>query len=297
MDKRQVASQIRRVSPMLYRVGYTLYFRLGGLLDMPRYLLARCTKRPYFGPLMLAGQTQPARDVHMRNAIRRLIEEERKEGGKERPICVLEIGSWAGQSAILWGTELVRAACPGRIFCIDPWGPFSRGTQVGINTGTLQMDRVAERDKIFPLFWHNVKSAGLAGIVLPLRCKSEDLIPYLRPGAFDLVFVDGSHAYSDFLKDLVLSAPLVRESGFMCGDDLELQRDEVDVSFAEKYRERDFVTDPKTQRDYHPGVCLGVSDFFKRRISSHDGLWIVRRNGECWTDVDVREVPPRQAST
>jgi predicted O-methyltransferase YrrM len=215
-----------------------------------------------------------------------LIDQKRKEGRREE-LRVLEIGSWAGQSAILWGTELVRSGYPGKVYCVDPWMPFADESQIGVNNGIQLMDEVARRDKIFPLFWHNVKASGLADVIVPLRCKSADFLPYLKPNSFDLVFVDGSHAYSQFMNDLALAAPLVRQSGFICGDDLELQSDEVDLSTAERDGEKDFITDPRTQREYHPGVCLGVSRFFKRKVSVYDGFWIARKNLDHWTDVQL----------
>lgn len=264
------------------KVTRSLFVRFGGLLEILRYFFSLIARKPYFGPFMLANQTWPIREPHMRRAIRMLIEE-----GKKEELRVLEIGSWAGQSAIIWGSELVRSASPGKVFCVDPWAPFTYGNQVGVNIATLKMDSVARRDRIYPLFWHNVKSSGLAGHVLPLRCKSTELLPYLIPGSFDLVFVDGSHAYTDFLADLSLVAPLVKQSGFMCGDDLEFQSDEVDLSFAEELREKDFVTDPKTRRNYHPGVCLGISHFFKRRVSVYDGFWVVRKVQSGWDNVQL----------
>lgn len=185
MDKEQIALQIRKISPGLYRIVHGLY----RCLDMPRYIISRAIGRPYFGPLMLSAQTWPSRQPHMRKAIQNKIKEVKQER------CdILEIGSWAGQSAILWGTELLRSESPGKVFCVDPWAPFSNGNQVGSNKATLQMDRVATRDKIFPLFWHNVRSSGLSDLVFPIRCKSKDILTYLKPESFDLVFVDGSHA-------------------------------------------------------------------------------------------------------
>lgn len=199
---------------------------------------------------------------------------------------MLEIGSWAGQSAILWASEIARSGCPGRVFCIDPWMPFATREQVDVNAVTI-MNKIARRDKIFPLFWHNVKSSGLSQIIIPLRGRSNDLLPLLKPMSFDLVFVDGSHAYSDFISDLHLATPLVKDGGVICGDDLEIQQDEVDTAFAEHNREKDFVTDLRSGRGYHPGVCLGVAHFFKRRISCFDGFWIQRRTGDRWVDVHI----------
>ena len=286
MDKRQVSAQIMKASPALYRAAYSLYFRLGGLLDQPRYLSCLLRNKPYFGPAMLASQTRPSRASHMRRSIQMLIDQKKKETGRDE-IRILEIGSWAGQSTLLWGAELARSGYPGKVYCIDPWMPFALGSQIGINDGTRLMDDVARRDKIFPLFWHNVRSSGLTDWILPLRGKSADVLPCLKPNSFDLVFIDGSHAYSPFLNDLTLAAPLIKQSGFICGDDLELQSEEIDLSIAELNKERDYINDPKTQFQYHPGVCLGVSQFFKRKISVYDGFWINRKHSDHWADVQL----------
>lgn len=201
---------------------------------------------------------------------------------------MLEIGSWAGQSAILWATEIARSGHSGKVLCIDPWMPFAKKEQVGVNTAISIMDKAAQHDKIFPLFWHNVKSSGLAHIIVPLRGKSNDILPLLKSMSFDVVFVDGSHTFSDFVNDLLLAAPLVKESGIICGDDLELQQDQVDFSFMKEHCEKDFVTDPRTGQDFHPGVCLGVGHFFKKRVSCFDGFWLLRKNGTKWEDVDIK---------
>lgn len=144
------------------------------------------------------------------------------------------------------------------------------------------MDRTARRDKIWSLFWHNVKAAGLTDFIVPLRGRSSDLLPVLRLESFDIVFVDASHAYTDFTTDLLLSAPLVKTNGLICGDDLEFQADEVDCSIARRDQELDFVLDANRGQQYHPGVTMGILDFFGRRVSCHDGFWIQRRTRDGW---------------
>lgn len=272
-----------RKSPALFRLAFSLHVRFRALVDLPRYLFCRLANRVYFGPVMLGAQTWPSRAPHMRA----VINQEMRRNGRQGEMRVLEIGSWAGQSAILWASEIASSGCSGRVVCIDPWMPFATKGQVGLNTATTTMDRVAARDKIFPLFWHNVKSSGLSEIILPLRGRSNDLLPLLKPLSFDLVFVDGSHAYSDFIIDLRLAATLLKEGGVLCGDDLELQREEVDATAAEKNREKDYVADPVSGLEYHPGVCLGVADFFRRSISCRDGFWAQRKTGDGWTDVHI----------
>lgn len=140
-----------------------------------------------------------------------------------------------------------------------------------VNAGESIKDKF-KRDSIFPLYWHNVKASGLDKVIIQLRCRSNDILPLLKPSSFDFVFIDGSHGYSDSINDLQQVSSLIKESGIICGDDLEMQYDEVDLNTAEGKRERDFVTDPRTGRGYHQGVCLGVYHFFGKRIYCRDGF-------------------------
>lgn len=280
-----LVSGLKKRAPFLYKAAFSAYFHLKALLDMPRYLFCRAAGRAYFGPVMLGAQTWGVRDPHMRKALALARTSAQARGDTD--LRVLEIGSWAGQSAILWAAELARATSSGKVFCVDPWRSFLREEVVGDNTAVSLMDRVARRDRIFPLFWHNVKSSGFADAILPLRGFSRDILPLLQPRSFDLIFVDGSHAFSDFIADLTLAAPLVKENGIICGDDLEFQLDEVDGPFAEANREKDFVADPKTGRDYHPGVTLGVARFFGGRVACRDGFWWMKKTGDRWENADL----------
>ncbi len=281
LQKQSIITWLKNASPSLYRVAFNSYFRIRAFIDMPRYILCRLTKSVYFGPVMLGAQTWKSRDPHMRKTILQELTKHR-----DGDFYVLEIGSWAGQSAILWATEIARSGCSGKVVCVDPWMPFASKEQIGVNSAISIMDNAARHDRIFPLFWHNVKSSGLAHHIIPLRGRSSDVLRLLRTMSFDLVFVDGSHTFSDFVSDLALAAPLVKESGIICGDDLELQQDQIDFPYAEKNREKDFLTDPTTGQDFHPGVCLGVGHFFKRRVSCCDGFWLLRKVGDSWGDVD-----------
>lgn len=268
-------------SPRAHRFAYTCYVQARTLLDLPRYLACRLTGNVYLGPVMLGRQTWGTRVPHMR----RLVTEQLSRTDTSETFAVLEIGSWAGQSAMLWGDELRRSGRPGKVFCIDTWKPFASKEQISGSAGVASMDRAARKDKIFPLFWHNVLASGLDDVIVPLRGRSTDLLPMLRPQSFDLVFVDASHAYTDFVADLKLSAPLVKVGGLVCGDDLEHQAEEVDRNVAERDRELDFILDATRGQQYHPGVTMGIREFFGRRISCYDGFWVQRRTDEGWEDV------------
>jgi predicted O-methyltransferase YrrM len=48
---------------------------------------------------------------------------------------------------------------------------------------------------------------------------SENVSKYFRPRFFDLVYIDGNHAYEFVRKDLELYAPLMKERGLIGGHD------------------------------------------------------------------------------
>lgn len=132
-------------SPLAHRFAYACYVQAGTLLGMPRYLACRFTNKVYLGPVMLGRQTWGTRVPHMR----RPITEQFSRTDRAGEFHVLEIGSWAGQSAMLWGDELRRSGRPGKVFCIDTWKPFASREQISGSAGVAAMDRAARRDKIF----------------------------------------------------------------------------------------------------------------------------------------------------
>lgn len=259
-----------------------IFNRLAAEAEWPRYLYCRIMRRPYFGRLMMAGITWRARIPHMRQA---LAAELRATGTRE--FRILEVGSWAGQSASLWASELKDSGRTGCVFCVDAWKPFVKAEHIGQETSLKLMNRALARDRIFSLFWHNTCTQGLADVIIPLRGWSHEILPCLRENIIDFAFIDASHAYSDVLQDLRRAAPLIKEGGVICGDDLEMQKDEVDVAFAMAHREQDFVQEPNTLRSYHPGTCMAVADFFGRRVSAYDGFWIMRKTGSGWIPVII----------
>ncbi len=264
--------------PEVYKIAYKGGIKVLSFLELPRYCFCMVFGKVYVGVRCLALQSRLDRAPFMRRAIRLQIESH----CPTEPMLVLEIGSWAGESAILWGQEVKGI---GHVYCIDPWLPFAKKAHYGMNSAIEMMDEIARKDMIFPLFCHNIKSSGLERTVIPFRGCSEDVLPLLMGSRFDLVFVDGSHAYSDFYQDLNLVGNLVKEGGILCGDDLELQADQVDLKEMELNCEKDFVLDRKTGKAFHPGVCLGVHRYFGRRISCYEGFWVVRKIQGQWVDV------------
>jgi hypothetical protein len=119
-----------------------------------------------------------------------------------RPRTVLEIGSWAGRSAIAWAESLPDST----IYCVDPWkeihhylGGKPGGTPVSVYFNFLE---------------HTAPFANIHGI----RCYSKDLV-YWPFATVDLVFIDGDHWPESISLDLEIAERLTEGRGVICGHD------------------------------------------------------------------------------
>ena len=56
-----------------------------------------------------------------------------------------------------------------------------------------------------------------------LRGKTRDILPILKERIFDIIFVDGDHSYEGVLFDLESSYQLLKEDGYLCMHDYNLE--------------------------------------------------------------------------
>ncbi len=105
---------------------------------------------------MSASQGVPIRHAYMQLLIKHLCHE---LGNK--PINILEIGSWAGGSAITWANAIDKYnQRNGIVVCIDPWqmylddSGFSEFSDAQKNV-YREMIEALHTDDVFHLFLHN----------------------------------------------------------------------------------------------------------------------------------------------
>lgn len=230
---------------------------------------------------LLCKETQE--DIYMQELVRIAC-----ESPESQHINILEIGSWAGGSAISWAEAIVEFNNgQGNVVCVDLWQPYFETSSLNANGGNTiydSMNKHAESGEIFNLFTHNITCSGYSGIVSPFRGASDNLLPLLRDSFFDIVFIDGDHRYRPATRDILNSVRLVKEGGFLCGDDLEIQIDAVDKIYALKNANKDFICDPNTKEYYHPGVTLAVGQQIGP-VSAYEGFWVARKSGNTWKNV------------
>ncbi len=251
--------------------------------DLDRALAAG---HPYFGAELAARQGAPRRHAYMRATVRHLV-----ENGMRSPL-ILEVGSWAGGSAVTWGRALERWADGGTVVCVDHWSAY---WDLSRNADALyqRMDRAAREEEILPLFLHNIRACGLERRVIPVRGCSRGVLAALPDGWFDLAYIDGSHLHDDVRGDIADARRLVRDGGILCGDDLELQLSETDIALVERLADerRDFVLYPGRATHFHPGVTLAVGRAFGD-VACWDGFWGMKRRGDDWAAFELSTVDP-----
>lgn len=131
----------------------------------------------------------------------------------QRPIRILEIGSWQGGST-LWLLDHVISKRGGSITCVDTWQGSSEHTFIpalGLN--------------VEELFDANIARSGHRALVQKIRGPSQQILPDLPAQSFDLIYVDGAHEASIVIQDAVNSHRLVAPGGFLLFDDLNFQFD------------------------------------------------------------------------
>lgn len=203
---------------------------------------------------------------------------------------ILEIGSWYGSSALSWAEGLkLHNEAQGTLTCVDGWAPFQDLSTHPDDFYSTQ-ESVLATETAYNIFLHNIRTVPKTIKCQHVRGPSQQVLPLLARETFDIVFIDADHTYEPVKEDIRASIPLVRDGGILCGDDLNLQWDQVDQEHVKVNSGVDFVREPKTGRNYHPGVTLAVHEAFGP-VASWGGFWAVRRRGLEWEAVSLANMP------
>lgn len=253
----------------------------------PEFQFRRTLARgePYFGSVMAALQGNPRRHWYM-DALVGLACAQRDF----RPLKILEIGSWAGGSAVTWAGAIKKYnRGQGLVWCVDPWMPYA-DTDLERPGPYRTMQHALQTGQIMELFLHNIRATGHEDVVRCLRGTSDEVLPMLEADQFDLIFVDGVHTYDQVLKDIRFSARLLCAGGILCGDDLELQAAQIDFRSITDDLGFEYIVAPDTNTYFHPGVTLAVAEYFGE-VSVWEGFWAMRKadDGREWSKITAPE--------
>lgn len=124
----------------------------------------------------------------------------------QRPLTVVEIGSWKGRSTICLAFGMQNRA--GMIYAIDPHMPAATG-------------HAAEYGDVdtFGEFLSNVARAGFSDAVTPLRMTSAEAATRFDHMAIDVLFIDGAHEYEYVVDDIRRYVPRLSDIAFVAFND------------------------------------------------------------------------------
>lgn len=206
-------------------------------------------------------------------------------------ISIMEIGSWFGASALSWAQGLKEYADgKGNLTCIDAWKPFFNLEEHQDNEYVIEMEKLLESDFAYKVFLHNISTVPNSIVTQHFRGKSENILKFLKDESYSVIFIDADHTYDFVKKDILESLRLVENHGIICGDDLNMQMKDIDKDFAINSKNKDFVRDPKTERNYHPGVTIAINEIFGD-VSSWGGYWAMQKIDNDWKKISLKNMP------
>ena len=146
---------------------------------------------------------------------------------------ICEIGTWKGRAT--------HALCSG----IKPGGVVHTVDHFKGSTGEAEQHWQAHTDEfdVKQMFMDNVGDRfsncvlhEMSSLEYAEHCKKNGIM-------FDMVFLDGTHVYEEFMEDLIAFYPLTKK--LISGHDFEM----------------------------FPGVTRAVEEFFESRINTHETIW------------------------
>lgn len=133
---------------------------------------------------------------------------------------IVEVGCWQGRS-----TRAMADATTGTIWCVDPWTGIQTTTMVRTGTGGIALMGKPMKRGVYSAFVANLSDHLATGRVQVIPTRSlvaREVLQHLAP--FDLVFLDGDHAYNSIVPEITQFRPLVRPGGILAGHDYGVER-------------------------------------------------------------------------
>ncbi len=141
---------------------------------------------------------------------------------------MVEIGCYRGEATALFLTRVAH------IVCVDPWKDYLEFNNASSPITMQGMDAV---EATFDAF-----AATQPHRILKVKLPSLEAAAQFPDGTFDLVYIDGNHAYADVVEDIAAWRPKVKVGGLLAGHDYDvLARPGVPRAVCETLGEPDAV--------------------------------------------------------
>jgi hypothetical protein len=122
----------------------------------------------------------------------------------------VEIGTWKGQSSAFLAVEIINSGKDIKLDCIDNF------TGSVIEPGQM-FDADNKAGRLLDVFKDNMRP--VAGHYMAIQSDSAAAADLYEDESLDFVFIDASHDYESFKKDLFAWFPKVKIGGMISGHD------------------------------------------------------------------------------
>ena len=139
---------------------------------------------------------------------------------KLKPKTIIEVGSWKGRSAIHM-TQLALLHCDAReleVVCVDTWLGSVEHWVDNIDFKNFMRNG---RSRLYEQFLSNVIHKGLQNNITPFPIDSINAYEVCAKLGIvaDLIYIDAGHDYTSVGNDLFNWSSILREGGYLIGDD------------------------------------------------------------------------------
>jgi hypothetical protein len=141
----------------------------------------------------------------------------------KRASCMFEFGTCTGKTAYLWARNMLPEGKVGTITL----APEQTLNYAGATGDGEYIANVARRESVFTQFLYSGTDVEHKVVQYFGDSKAFDETPYL--GKCDVVFVDGSHAYSYVMSDSEKALRMVKPGGIVLWHDYSKRRGSRDV--------------------------------------------------------------------
>ncbi len=133
---------------------------------------------------------------------------------------VVEVGSYLGQSAIIWGALARKRQRPIKLICIDLWAGVADHEFIDADARRQQRRLLLEHGgSLRPVFDRHVAQAGVEAWVDARTLSSLAAAATFAPGTVDRVMLDADHEAAAVRADLDAWWPTLKVGGELVGHD------------------------------------------------------------------------------
>jgi SAM-dependent methyltransferase len=138
-----------------------------------------------------------------------------------KPKRVIEVGSWHGLSAITMAKALKELGMGSTLICVDTWLGAVEFWDDQKHTKERNLLLKHGYPQVYYQFLSNVVHNNVQDVILPFPNTSFIAAKFFKNTKYtaNLIYIDGSHEYTDVISDCREYWDIVEPGGVMFGDD------------------------------------------------------------------------------